>query len=107
MSADRRRIIQDIFWTFDNSVNPWTPHVEFRATSAAHRMPERWVREGVTAAIVRDLERPFDQREALCKARGVVGDVEWTCVEEALETRVFGDPRSLSRGHRVCVSHVP
>ena len=104
--ADKRKVIQGIFWMLDNGAKWKDLPAEFGAKSTVHRWFQRWVRDGVFENIMRDAGRLVEQRGeyrlyecfidgTFSKARGGGDGVGCTRVGKGVKIMVLVDARGL------------
>jgi transposase len=60
--ADKRKVLQGIFWMLDNGAKWKDLPAEFGAKSTVHRWFQRWAQEGVFETILRDAGRLVEER---------------------------------------------
>ncbi len=105
-AADKRRIIQGIFWILDNGAKWKDLPSEFGSKSTVHRWFQRWVREGVFEAIMRDAGHVVEERGqyklyecfidgTFSKARGGGDGIGCTRVGKGVKIMVLVDARGL------------
>lgn len=105
-AADKRKIIQGIFWILDNGAKWKDLPSEFGSKSTVHRWFQRWVREGVFEAIMRDAGHVVEERGqyklyecfidgTFSKARGGGDGIGCTRVGKGVKIMVLVDARGL------------
>ena len=104
--ADKRRMVQGIFWMLDNGAKWKDLPPRFGAKSTVHRWFQRWVREGVFEAIMRDAGRLVEQQGqyklyecfidgTFSKARGGGDGIGCTRVGKGVKIMVMVDAQGL------------
>jgi len=104
--ADKRKVIQGIFWILDNGAKWKDLPSEFGSKSTVHRWFQRWVRGGVFEAIMRDAGRLVEERGqyklyecfvdgTFSKARGGGDGIGCTRVGKGVKIMVLVDARGL------------
>lgn len=104
--ADKRKVIQGIFWILDNGAKWKDLPAEFGSKSTVHRWFQRWVRQGVFENIMRDAGRLVEQRGqyrlyesfvdgTFSKARGGGDGIGCTRVGKGVKIMVLVDARGL------------
>jgi len=104
--ADKRKVIQGIFWILDNGAKWKDLPTEFGSKSTVHRWFQRWVREGVFETIMRDAGRLVEDRGqyrlyecfvdgTFSKARGGGDGIGCTRVGKGVKIMVLVDARGL------------
>ncbi|MGI6461110.1 MAG: IS5 family transposase [Candidatus Hydrogenedentales bacterium] len=105
-SADKRKVIQGIFWILDNGAKWKDLPPEFGSKSTVHRWFQRWVREGVFETLMRDAGRLVEERGqyklyecfvdgTFSKARGGGDGIGCTRVGKGVKIMVLVDARGL------------
>jgi len=104
--ADKRKVVQGIFWMLDNGAKWKDLPPEYGAKSTVHRWFQTWVREGVLEAILRDAGRMVEQRGAyklyecfvdgtFSRARGGGDGIGCTRAGKGVKIMVLVDARGL------------
>jgi len=104
--ADKRKVIQGIFWMLDNGAKWKDLPAEFGAKSTVHRWFQKWVREGVFESIMREAGRLVEERGAyrlyecfidgtFSKARSGGDGIGCTKVGKGVKIMVLVDARGL------------
>jgi transposase len=104
--ADKRKVIQGIFWMLDNGAKWKDLPAEFGSKSTVHRWFQTWVQDGVFEAIMREAGRFVEQRGAyklyecfidgtFSKARGGGDGIGCTRVGKGVKIMVLVDARGL------------
>lgn len=104
--ADKRKVIQGIFWILDNGAKWKDLPPEFGAKSTVHRWFQHWVRQGVFEMLMREAGRFVEQRGTyklyecfidgtFSKARGGGDGVGCTRVGKGVKIMVLVDARGL------------
>jgi transposase len=105
-TVDKRKVIQGIFWILDNGAKWKDLPAEFGSKSTVHRWFQRWVREGVFEAVLRDAGRFVEERGeyklyecfidgTFSKARGGGDGIGCTRVGRGVKIMVLVDARGL------------
>lgn len=104
--ADKRKVVQGIFWMLDNGAKWKDLPRRFGSKSTVHRWFSRWVSAGVFEAIMRDAGRGIEQREGyrlyecyvdgtFAKARGGGDGIGKTKAGKGVKIMVLVDARGL------------
>jgi transposase len=104
--VDKHKAIQGIFWILDNGAKWKDLPAEFGSKSSVHRWFQRWVRDGVFEAIMRDAGRLVEERGAyklyecfidgtFSKARGGGDGIGCTRVGKGVKIMVLVDAKGL------------
>ena len=104
--ADKRQVIQGIFWMLDNGAKWKDLPAEFGAKSTVHRWFQRWVREGIFESIMREAGRLVEERGTyklyecfidgtFSKARSGGDGIGCTRVGKGVKIMVLVDARGL------------
>jgi transposase len=105
-AADKRKVVRGIFWMLDNGAKWKDLPRRFGSKSTVHRWFQRWVREGVFEAIMRDAGRCVEERDGyrlyecfidgtFSKARGGGDGIGCTRVGKGVKIMVLVDARGL------------
>ena len=105
-AADKRKVIQGIFWILDNGAKWKDLPAKFGTKSTVHRWFQRWVRDGVFEQIMRDAGRLVEERGVyrlyecfidgtFSKARGGGDGIGCTRVGKGVKIMVLVDARGL------------
>lgn len=105
-TADKRLVVQGIFWILDNGAKWKDLPARFGSKSTVHRWFAKWVREGVFERIVRDAGRCVEERDGyrlyecfidatFAKAKGGGDGVGKTKVGKGVKIMVLIDARGL------------
>ena len=105
-AADKRQVIQGVFWMLDNGAKWKDLPAEFGSKSTVHRWFQRWVREGVFEGVMRDAGRLVEERGdyrlyecfidgTFSKARGGGDGIGCTRVGKGVKIMVLVDARGL------------
>ena len=103
---DTRKVVGGIFWILDNGAKWKDLPKRFGSKSTVHRWFQRWVKEGVFEAIMRDAGRCVEQRDGyrlyecfidgtFSKARGGGDGVGCTKAGKGVKIMVLVDARGL------------
>jgi transposase len=104
--ADKRLIVQGIFWILDNGAKWKDLPARFGSKSTVHRWFQRWVRAGIFEKIMRDAGRCVEERDGFrlyecfidatfSKARGGGDGIGCTRVGKGVKIMVLVDARGL------------
>jgi transposase len=104
--ADKRKVIQGIFWILDNGAKWKDLPAEFGSKSTVHRWFEKWVRDGVFEQLMREAGRLVEERGKyrlyecfidgmFSKARGGGDGIGCTKVGKGVKIMVLVDARGL------------
>ena len=104
--ADKRKVVQGIFWMLDNGAKWKDLPAQFGAKSTVHRWFQRWVRQGVFEAIMRKAGQLVEERGeyklyecfidgTFSKARGGGDGIGCTRVGKGVKIMVLVDARGL------------
>ena len=104
--ADKRKVVRGIFWMLDNGAKWKDLPRRFGPKSTVHRWFQKWVREGVFEAIMRDAGRLVEEDDGyrlyecfidgtFSKARGGGDGVGCTRVGKGVKNMVLVDARGL------------
>ena len=104
--ADKRKVVQGIFWMLDNGAKWKDLPAHFGSKSTVHRWFQTWVRNGVFESIMRDAGRMVEQRGGyklyecfidgtFSKARGGGEGVGCTRVGKGVKIMVIVDADGL------------
>ena len=105
-AADKRKVVQGIFWMLDNGAKWKDLPRRFGSKSTVHRWFAKWVREGVFESIMRDAGRCIEQRDGyrlyecfidgtFAKARGGGDGIGKTKAGKGVKIMVLVDARGL------------
>lgn len=105
-AADKRLVVQGIFWILDNGAKWKDLPARFGSKSTVHRWFGHWVREGVFEKIMREAGRCVEERDGFrlyecfidgtfSKARGGGDGVGCTRVGKGVKIMVLVDARGL------------
>lgn len=104
--ADKRKVVQGIFWILDNGAKWKHLPRKFGAKSTVHRWFQKWVEEGLFETIMRDAGRLVETRDGyrlyecfidgtFSKARGGGDGIGCTRVGKGVKIMVLVDARGL------------
>ena len=104
--AEKRKVVQGIFWILDNGAKWKDLPRRFGPKSTVHRWFQKWVRDGVFEAILRDAGRYVEERDGyrvyecfidgmFSKARGGGDGIGCTRVGKGVKIMVLVDARGL------------
>ena len=104
--ADKRKVIQGIFWVLDNGAKWEALPRRFGTKSTVHRWFQRWVKEGIFENVMRDAGRCVEERDGFrlyecfidgtfCKARGGGDGIGCTRAGKGVKIMVLVDARGL------------
>lgn len=104
--ADKRQVIQGIFWILDNGAKWKDLPSQFGPKSTVHRWFQRWVQDGIFERIMRDAGRIVEERGeyklyecfidgTFSKARGGGDGIGCTRVGKGVKIMVLVDARGL------------
>lgn len=104
--ADKRKMVQAIFWVLDNGAKWKDLPREFGSKSTAHRWFQHWVRHGVFERILREAGRVIAERVgyrlyecfvdgSYCMARGGGDGIGHTRVGKSVKLMILVDARGL------------
>jgi transposase len=105
-AADKRKVVRGIFWMLDNGAKWKDLPRRFGSKSTVHRWFQKWVRDGVFEAIMRDAGRCVERRDGyrlyecfidgtFSKARGGGDGIGCTRVGKGVKIMVLVDARGL------------
>jgi len=105
-AAEKRRVVRGIFWMLDNGAKWKDLPRRFGSKSTVHRWFQKWVRDGVFEAIMRDAGRCVEERDGyrlyecfidgtFSKARGGGDGIGCTRVGKGVKIMVLVDARGL------------
>ena len=69
--ADKRQVVQGIFWILDNGAKWKDLPRRFGSKSTVHRWFQTWVKQGLFETIMRDAGRLVEERDERCDVRGI------------------------------------
>lgn len=104
--ADKRKVIQGIFWILDNGAKWKDLPQQFGSKSTVHRWFKTWVDDGVFETIMRDTGRCIEARDGyrlyecyidgtFCKAKGGGDGIGSTKAGKGVKIMVLVDARGL------------
>jgi len=104
--ADKRKMLQGIFWVLDNGAKWQDVPREFGSPATVHRWFQRWTRAGVFEQIMRDAGRLIETRDGFklyecfidgtfAKARGGGDGIGCTKAGKGVKIMVLVDARGL------------
>lgn len=104
--ADKRKVIQGIFWILDNGAKWKDLPAEFGSKSTVHRWFQHWVRQGVFEMLMREAGRYVEERGeyklyecfidgTFSKAKGGGDGVGCTRVGKGVKIMVLVDAKGL------------
>jgi len=104
--ADKRKVIQGIFWVLDNGAKWKSLPRRYGSKSTVHRWFQRWVKEGIFENIMRDAGRCVEASDGFrlyecfidgtfCKARGGGDGIGCTRAGKGVKIMVLVDARGL------------
>jgi transposase len=104
--ADKRKVVRGIFWMLDNGAKWKDLPRRFGSKSTVHRWFQKWVRDGVFEAIMRDAGRCVERGDGyrlygcfidgtFSKARGGGDGIGCTRVGKGVKIMVLVDARGL------------
>lgn len=104
--AEKRRVVQGIFWILDNGAKWKDLPEEFGSKSTVHRWFQKWVRDGVFERIMYDAGSLIEQRDGFrlyecfvdgtfSKARGGGDGIGCTKAGKGVKIMVLVDARGL------------
>ena len=104
--ADRRKIVEGIFWMLDNGAKWKDLPKRFGSKSTVHRWFQKWTREGVFENIMREAGRCIEERDGFrlyecfidgtfAKARGGGDGIGATKAGKGVKIMVLVDARGL------------
>jgi transposase len=105
-AADKRKVVRGVFWMLDNGAKWKDLPRRFGSKSTVHRWFQKWVRDGVFEAILRDAGRCVEERDGyrlyecfidgtFSKARGGGDGIGCTRVGKGVKIMVLVDARGL------------
>ena len=105
-AEDKRKVLRGIFWMLDNGAKWKDLPRRFGSKSTVHRWFQKWVRNGVFEAILRDAGRFVEEREGFklyecfidgtfSKARGGGDGIGCTRVGKGVKIMVLVDAQGL------------
>ena len=104
--ADKRKMLQGIFWVLDNGAKWQDVPREFGSSATVHRWFQRWTRAGLFEQIMRDAGRLIDVRDGFklyecfidgtfAKAKGGGDGIGCTKAGKGVKIMVLVDARGL------------
>ena len=104
--ADKRKVVQGIFWILDNGAKWKDLPRKFGSKSTVHRWFQTWVKQGLFETIMRDAGRLVEERDGyrlyecfidgtFSKARGGGDGIGCTRVGKGVKIMVLVDARGL------------
>ena len=105
-TADPRKVVRGIFWILDNGAKWKDLPTRFGSKSTVHRWFQKWVRDGVFEAIMRDAGRCVEEHDGyrlyecfidgtFSKARGGGDGIGCTKAGKGVKIMVLVDARGL------------
>jgi transposase len=112
-AADKRQVIQGIFWVLDNGAKWKDLPAEFGSKSTAHRWFKKWVEQGVFESLMREAGRCIEERGGyrlyecyvdgtFSKARGGGDGIGCTKAGKGVKIMIMVDARGLPVAVSTC-----